>query len=313
MTECRICGGATDLSIRATERMFGFGGEFWYDRCGSCGGLQLRDIPANLHAFYPDNYYAVDTKAASPGGVRASIRLLRDALVFGPGRRVTRWIEPLLSPGMLQLRGWLEKAGASRDSRILDVGCGDGAWLRRLRDQGFGHVLGVDPFIAHPIVHGGGLLVEKGTLEDVAGEWDLIMFHHSLEHIADQRGTLARVAELLAPGGCCLIRIPIVSSEAWEEYRDRWVQLDAPRHLMLHSTRSLERLAESVGLRVDEVVHDSTMFQFEGSELYRRDRPLTELSPSSFTRSQRRTFAARAAALNAEGRGDQAAFYLRRR
>jgi SAM-dependent methyltransferase len=313
VTECRICGEATDLSIRATERMFGFGGEFWYDRCGSCGGLQLREIPENLSAFYPDNYYAFDTKGASPGRVRAWIRLLRDALVLGRARRFTRWIEPLLSPGMLQLRGWLERAGANRDSRILDVGCGDGAWLRRLRDQGYQHVLGVDPFIASPIEHGGKLLVKKGTLDDVNGEWDLIMFHHSLEHIADQRGTLARVADLLAPGGCCLIRIPIVSSHAWEEYRDRWVQLDAPRHLMLHSTRSLERLAHSVGLRVDAVVHDSTMFQFEGSELYRRDRPLTELSTSSYSRSQRRTFAARAAALNAEGRGDQAAFYLRRR
>jgi len=313
VTECRICGGATDLSIRATERMFGLGGEFWYDRCGSCGGLQLRDIPEDLHAFYPDNYYAFATAGASPGGVRARIRRVRDALVFGGGRWATRWIEPLLSPGMLQLRGWLEAAQADRGSRILDVGCGDGAWLRRLRDQGFEHVLGVDPFIANPIMHAGRLLVAKGTLDDITGEWDLMMFHHSLEHIADQRGTLARVAELLAPRGCCLIRIPTVSSYAWEEFRDRWVQLDAPRHLMLHSTRSLERLADAVGLRVDAVVYDSTMFQFEGSELYRRDRPLTELSSSTYTRRQRRRFAAKAAALNAEGRGDQAAFYLRHR
>jgi SAM-dependent methyltransferase len=293
--------------------MFGFGGEFWYDRCASCGGLQLRTIPEDLHAFYPDNYYAFDTKHASPRGVRAGIRHVRDALVLGRGRWLTRWIEPLLSPGMLQLRGWLQRAGAHRGSRILDVGCGDGAWLRRLRAQGYRQVLGVDPFIANPILYDGEVLVRKGTLDELSGEWDLIMFHHSLEHIADQRGTLKRVASLLAPDGCCLIRIPIVSSQAWEEYRDRWVQLDAPRHLMLHSTTSLERLASSVGLRVDAVVHDSTMFQFEGSELYRRDRPLTELSPSSYTRRQRRAFAERAAALNAEGRGDQAAFYLRHR
>lgn len=293
--------------------MFGSGGEFWYDRCGSCGGLQLREIPRKLSDFYPDDYYAFAAVSGSSGGLRARIRLIRDALVFSGGRRVTRWIEPLLSPGMLQLRGWLEKAGAGRDSRILDVGCGDGARLRRLRDQGFEQVFGVDPFVDSPIVHGGRLLVQKGTLDDVTGEWDLIMFHHSLEHIADQRGTMEKVAELLAPGGCCLIRIPTVSSFAWEEFRERWVQLDAPRHLMLHSTRSLERLAGSVGLRIEAVVYDSTSFQFEGSELYRRDRPLSELSRSTYTRSERRAFAARAAALNAEGRGDQAAFYLRHR
>lgn len=313
MTQCRICGGAPDLSIKATERMFGFGGEFWYDRCGSCGGVQLRDVPSDLRPFYPDNYYAFDTKGAAAGGLRALVRFVRDALVVGRGRPIGRWIEPLLSPGMLQMRSWLEKAGASRDSRILDVGCGDGAWLRRLSDHGYSRLLGVDPFIASPIMHRGRLLVQKGTLEDVAGEWDLIMFHHSLEHIADQRRTLASVAEHLAPDGRVLIRIPIVSSDAWEEYRDRWVQLDAPRHLMLHSTESMARLAASAGMEVEAVIHDSTMFQFEGSELYRRDHPLTELVPATYSRAERRAFAKRAAALNARGRGDQAAFYLRRR
>jgi SAM-dependent methyltransferase len=293
--------------------MFGFGGEFWYDGCESCGGLQLRDVPDDLAAFYPDNYYAFDTKGATPRGVRALVRFVRDALVVGRWQRLGRWIEPLLSPGMLQMRAWLEQAGASRSARILDVGCGDGAWLRRLSDHGYAQLRGVDPFIATPIEHRGRLLVQKGTLDDVTGTWDLIMFHHSLEHIADQRGTLRRVADLLAPDGCCLIRIPIVSSDAWEEYRDRWVQLDAPRHLMLHSVGSLARLADSVGLRVDAVVHDSTKFQFEGSELYRRDRPLTELRSGTYSRAQQRAFAERAASLNARGRGDQAAFYLRHR
>ncbi len=209
------------------------------------------------------------------------------------------------------MRAWLDRAAATRNSRILDVGCGTGATLRRLVDQGFTHVFGVDPFIDETVLHRGSTLVLKGTLDDVDGEWDLIMFHHSLEHIEDQRRTIAHVARLLAPEGCCLIRVPVVSSYAWEEYQDRWVQLDAPRHLILHSVRSMTHLAQSAGLRVDAVVHDSNMFQFEGSELYRLDRPLSDLRPASFTRAQRREFAKRARRLNAEGRGDQAAFYLR--
>lgn len=308
---CRICGGAADFSIRATERMFGLGGEFWYDRCGWCGGLQLRSVPPDLRPYYPAHYYAFSDAAGRAGIARSTIRRVRDALVFNRGPRIGRWIDPFLSPGMLQMRRWLDLAGATKDSRILDVGCGTGATLRRLVDQGFRHVLGVDPFIDETILHHGRPLVLKGTLEDVSGTWDLIMFHHSLEHIEDQRGTMAQAARRLAPNGRCLIRIPIVSSYAWEEYQDRWVQLDAPRHLMLHSLRSMDHLARAAGLRVEAVVHDSTMFQFEGSELYRLDRPLTELTPDSFTRAQRRNFAARAEKLNAEGRGDQAAFYLR--
>ncbi len=292
--------------------MFGLGGEFWYDRCGSCGSVQLRDVPEDLGPYYPDNYYAFTSASGFGAVLRATIRRVRDAFVFGRAGRFGRWIEPLLSPGMIQLRTWLERSGATKESRILDVGCGTGASLRRLVDQGFSHVLGVDPFIDESIFHRGRLLVLKGTLDEVSGEWDLIMFHHSLEHIEDQRRTIAEVARRLAPDGCCLIRIPIVSSYAWEEYQDRWVQLDAPRHLMLHSLESMNRLAEGAGLRVDAVVHDSSAFQFEGSELYRRDRPLSELSPATYSSAQRREFAARARQLNTEGRGDQAEFYLRR-
>ena len=313
MAECRICGGSADCSVLATERMFGLGGEFWYDRCGSCGCVQLRDIPIDLGAFYPNNYYSLDQGAPSPRSLRLRLRRMRDALVFGRARRIGRWVAPLLSPAMLEMRAWFERTGTTRASRILDVGSGVGDVLRKLVDQGFEHVLGVDPFVRETIRYRDRALVLKGTLDDMTGEWDLIMFHHSLEHIEDQHGTLARAAQLLSPDGYCLIRIPTVSSSAWEEYGVRWVQLDAPRHLMLHSVQSLERLADAEGLRLERVVYDSTAFQFEGSELYRRDIPLSEYSRGRFTRSQRRDFAARAAALNAEGRGDQAAFYLRHR
>jgi 2-polyprenyl-3-methyl-5-hydroxy-6-metoxy-1,4-benzoquinol methylase len=293
--------------------MFGLGGEFWYDRCAVCGSVQLRDVPADIGAWYPRDYYAFEAAARSTSVLRTALRRLQDSVVFGRGRRLGQLIVPLLSSTRTEPRRWLERSGATRSSRILDVGCGRGDLLRRLSAQGYRHVSGVDPFIREPIRLRDRILVHKGTLDEIGGEWDLIMFHHSLEHIADQRGTLDRVASLLSPNGCCLIRIPTVSSFAWEEYRDRWVQLDAPRHLILHSVPSLERLAEAAGLRMVAVDYDSTRFQFEGSELYRRDRPLSELTHATYTATQRREFDARAAVLNAEHRGDQAAFYLRHR
>lgn len=313
MTNCRVCGGATDFAVTASERMLGLGGEFPYDQCRTCGSLQLRDVPSDLSRYYPSGYYAFRSRSALVVHIRRVLRLVRDALVFGPSSSKKRWIAPLLPPVMLSMREWFERTGTTRTSRILDVGCGTGDAIGRLADLGFQHVRGVDPFIAEPVRLRGRLLVQKGTLDQVDGEWDLIMFHHSLEHIEDQRGTIARVAELLAPGGWCLVRVPTVDSDAWQEYRDRWVQLDAPRHLTLHSAESMRRLADAVGLKVERVIHDSTAFQFEGSELYRRNRPLSELPRSELPRSQRRAYAARAAALNAAGRGDQAAFFLRRR
>jgi hypothetical protein len=74
---------------------------------------------------------------------------------------------------------------------------------------------------------------------------------------------------------------------------------------------SLRRLGAAAGLVLEHVEYDSTEFQFIGSELYRQDRTLAEL-PTAFPAARRRRFRRMAAALNRQGRGDQAAFYFRK-
>src|SRR6185437_9012453 len=106
-----------------------------------------------------------------------------------------------------------------------------------------------------------------------------IMFHHSFEHIEDQIGTLAEVKSKLSPNGLCLIRIP-VAQWAWRHYGVNWVQLDAPRHFVIHTHESMIMAAEQAGLNIVNVEYDSTAFQFWGSELYRKDIPLTEGHPN---------------------------------
>jgi hypothetical protein len=145
------------------------------------------------------------------------------------------------------------------------------------------------------------------------------MLHHSLEHMPAPLSTLERVRGLLAPNGVCVVRVPVVSSEAWDRYGVNWVQLDAPRHLMLPSRDGMRRLAARAGLRVDRAADDSTAFQFWGSEQYVRGIPLTSARSratsrraSPFSRGDLRRFALEAERLNAEGRGDQGVFYLRR-
>lgn len=95
------------------------------------------------------------------------------------------------------------------------------------------------------------------------------MFHHSFEHISDPLEALETVRSLLAPNGRCLIRVPVVSW-ARNEYGANWVQIDAPRHFFLHTEKSMEILAEKVGLEITRVEYDSTEFQFWGSELSKR-------------------------------------------
>jgi hypothetical protein len=115
-----------------------------------------------------------------------------------------------------------------------------------------------------------------------------------------------------------VIRVPVADSWAWRAYGTDWVQLDAPRHLFLHTRQSIELLSKRAGLKVVRVFHDSYAFQFWGSEQYRRGIPLRD--PRSygedpqtdlFTATEIAEFERRSVKLNREAAGDSAGFVLR--
>ena len=93
-------------------------------------------------------------------------------------------------------------------------------------------------------------------------------------------------------------------------YGADWVQLDAPRHLVLYSLAGLRRLAEAEGFDVELVVFDSTGFQVWGSELVRRGIPHNR-GPVGFDRSQLAAWDNKADQLNRALDGDQAVIVLR--
>ena len=111
----------------------------------------------------------------------------------------------------------------------------------------------------------------------------------------------------------------MIGGRAWREYGVDWVQLDAPRHLIIHSTSSIEMIAKQAGLRVTSTVYDSTALQFWGSEQCCRGIALADprsyaVNPeqSIFTPQQIAEYASEAERLNTAGDGDQACFYLQR-
>lgn len=310
---CRICGARGDLTgYEFREMMFGTREVFAYFQCGACGCLQSVGWPEDMSGHYPADYYA-HIRDERPGrGIRAGLRALRNHYaITGHGLLGSALDRVLPYPGG-RVHDWTVRSGATGlDSRILDVGCGSGHVLRDMAAAGYRDVLGVDPYVDADLDFPGGRVLKR-SIHEVQGEFDLVMFHHALEHLPDQLGTLRAVTRILAPGGTCLIRIPLVSSFAWEHYRGDWVQVDAPRHLYLHSVDSLRRVADDAGLSLLAVEYDSTELQFVGSELYRRDIPLCEAA-GEFSRREIVEFRKRADELNRTGRGDSAAFYLRRK
>ena len=314
---CRVCSNESGNRVhKAREMMFGSRDGFDYLECSSCHCLQIIDIPASMSKYYSDEYHSL-APLRPHNRVRRYLSRARDryALTY---RGVLGKILARYHPPHIPLKS-LSHLKLDHGARILDVGCGAGMLLNAMGNLGFSSLVGIDPFLSGDIKYDNGVRLFKKNIHQVDGEFDLIMFHHSFEHLADPGPTLKAVHELLAPGGDCVIRIPTISSYAWKHYGVNWVQLDAPRHFYLHSLESMRILAEEAGLKVSEVIYDSTAFQFWASEQYALDIPLYDdrsyaVSPkrSYFTREQIATFEKRASELNTTNLGDQAAFYLRK-
>jgi SAM-dependent methyltransferase len=299
----------------AREMMIGLRHPFEYVECGSCGALQIGEIPDDLTPYYDGGYYAyAPPQRASPFKRRLKARLARHVL-DGP--------DPI-GAVLVRIRGvppeieWVRTAGLELDARILDVGAGSGQLLVSLHEYGFRRVLGADPFVPRSLDHGDGVRVLRAPLTAVEGEFDLIMFHHSFEHVPNPTATLGAARDRLAEGGVVLLRMP-VASESWRVYGPDWVELDAPRHLHVHTLASVGLLAEAAGLQVDTVRFDTDGFELWGSEQYRRDIPLHDPRSHAsggrgevFESREMREFAERARELNRTGRAGRAGFWLRR-
>lgn len=315
--KCRICGNDKEnRSYKPKEMMLGLRDEHDYFECAQCGCLQIVNVPENLPDYYPENYYSYKrSKSSNP--IKKWLISHRDNYAAVGNSQLGHLIslfspEPKLTTlKRIQLN--------KKSSRIMDVGCGAGNLLHSLKDIGFENILGIDPFNDSDITYDNGLVIEKKSIHEASGKWDLIMFHHSFEHVYDQSEVLQKVHDLLDVNGQCLIRIPTVSSYAWVHYGIDWVQLDAPRHLFLHSVESMRQLAENNGYKLEHVIYDSNALQFWGSEQYKQDIPLRDkrsyaegIEHSIFTKKEIKAFEKRAKELNSHDQGDQAAFYLRK-
>lgn len=321
---CRLCGGEVDFALASRDRRRPAAPGFDYDGCRRCGALQLRRIPEDLDRFYGDDYYTAHQRPVrlARGPLAPVVRRLRRGLT-----RLRLAIRPPALARAISGRrygrfDWFRRTGTRLEDPILEVGCGSGRLLSRLHAEGFRDLLGIDsalpPGLEARAERCPGLRFVRATPEDVAGEYALVMAHHSFEHMRAPRRAFAALAARVRPGGWLLLRVPVADGWAPTRYGADWAQLDAPRHLQIPTRRSIERLAAEVGLRVVHVVDDSGPFQIAGSEAAAgvdaaSDGRRGRFAGRVFARGLRALeIRRRAARLRRAGRGDQAAFYLER-
>jgi SAM-dependent methyltransferase len=238
---CPACSTAQESAavlLRGHDRLTGAPGEFAVVACPACGlaFTEPRLGPEDFATYYPDSYsaYEPNTGARRSLGERLG-DLHREAVIrFGAYRRVWR-----RSPG-----------------RVLDVGCGVGDLAAAFARHGWA-ASGIEPSAqAAEHARAAGVDAVTGTLADAPwaeGEFDAVLFNHSLEHIDDPAQAVADAARLLRPGGLLAIAVPNFGSWHRRLFGSAWFQLDLPRHLQHFDRDSLDALVRAAGLRTVEV------------------------------------------------------------
>lgn len=266
LVSCPGCSDSTfETILTATDPLTKFGGRFNLVRCTRCSLVLTnpRPVPECLGYFYPGDYlpYAAE-KHRSPS--RWSRRLEQSALrcyygypkqPIGPLTWLLGRLALLAFHTSKQRHEWFPFRGAGR---LLDVGCGSGVFLERMRDFGWtvcGLELAAD--VARRVQARTQIPIHIGTLphRDFAPQsFDVVTMWHVLEHVPNPRQVLKSAAELLSPGGLLVVEVPNIESWSFARFGSSWCGLEIPRHFQHFCPQTLTRMLPAESFRNIEVL-----------------------------------------------------------
>jgi len=139
------------------------------------------------------------------------------------------------------------------EKKLLDIGCGTGAFLKAAQNNNWS-ISGIEPdekarAIANEItnksVYNTSQLIK---FEDQS--FDVITLWHVLEHLPNLEEEIFTLKKLLKPNGRLIIAVPNYKSYDATYYKNFWAAYDVPRHLWHFSQTSIKRLFQKVDMKV---------------------------------------------------------------
>lgn len=268
VTVCPACGGA-DRHLHAANVFDHLSRAREFDAwslwaCAACRSVYLDPRPSDesLDKAYERYYtHAAEHSSASTSGLKR----WATALVNGyMNRRFHASLQPASPFGYLlfnfiePLRLKLDYHGrhlylvdSPGQKRVLDVGSGNGEFLKRAGEMGW-YASGLDPDAnAVRACVGQGLKAWQGFIDSdepgLDGRFDAVTLRHSIEHVADPRDCLRHCLRHLRPGGMIWLAWPNPRGTGAYLFRSAWRGLEAPRHLCIPSMAAMHDMLLEVG------------------------------------------------------------------
>lgn len=230
--DCPLCGAGEGAApfLSCKDHLMGKG-QYSLVQCGNCGLVYTNPRPReeDLPFFYQSEEYLSHSEKKKSLGQR---------LYF------------LVQTLMLNRKQQLIRNLTFKGKRLLDIGCGAGAFGKHMQNVGY-QVVGMEPqATAREKSREKGIqvfesqeeILKKGNLS-----FDFITLWHVLEHQPNFMEGLDQYHRLLDDQGYLIIAIPQYESFDARHYRQWWAAYDLPRHLFHFSQKTLEEAARQKG------------------------------------------------------------------
>ncbi len=229
-----------DLCDSSQRDLFTQGIDGHYYKCANCGLIYGIADADELSDFYDNTYHTRFAARVAAG-------------TADQPKRSKHWHKKAKA----RLAGF---EPYRKNGSFLEIGCSLGDFLNVVDESGWNAVgIEISDAAATYSRNRWGLDVRTGTIESVApelpvGQFDVIWAANLLEHVVSPCRFLAKIEELLRPGGVLIASTLNFGSWAFQFSGRRWEYLhSAKEHRFVFSPEVLNRYCQLNGLQIEKV------------------------------------------------------------
>jgi predicted SAM-dependent methyltransferase len=230
--KCPVCSSFASVHFLTVKDHTVSGAFFELVKCSDCSFVFTANPPSkgDIGHYYQSSSYISHTD--SKKGIFDKVYQLIRAITLQGKRKLVESIVP------------------GKKGRILDYGCGTGAFLKEMVNNGW-NIAGIEPDFGareKAAFLTGIEIQDTNSLESFQpASIDAITLWHVLEHVHDLEHVLVKFHEILESNGVLLIAVPNRTSYDAIHYSEYWAAYDVPRHLYHFTPDTIDNLLHKHG------------------------------------------------------------------
>jgi SAM-dependent methyltransferase len=245
---CPLCGATGLFSHQGRDLLYDKNELYTYMKCTRCNAEYQNPMPDSetINTFYPDVYYEEIVRGKKHSLIKQSVLKYKYNYSHIQVPSYFKLIAPIVS-----LFYYKSSIPFMPNSKGLDIGCGNGQYIRTMDSLGW-QFEGVEfNSTAVDLARKAGLKVFHGELKSANfknNSFDIVSARHLIEHIPDPGDLIKEISRILKPKGRLIIITPNTKAFGRKWFSLNWFPDEIPRHLILFNSKNLNMLTKKHNL-----------------------------------------------------------------